>query len=233
MRAPCRACSTEVRRALRYGLAGAALLLALFLAYESIAVYRAKQRTPAVLAAAAKGELGLDDLGDRRRAMLLKVEDPGFHTHRGLDFTTPGQGMTNLTQALVKHFYFDRFEPGFAKIEQSLIARFVLDPAMSKDAQIAAFLNHASFGNRRGRPVIGFADAARTFYGREFASLSDDQFLGLVAMLMAPSRLNPLRHPEANAERVARIKALLAGRCRPVGLRDVTYEACGKAAGAL
>jgi membrane peptidoglycan carboxypeptidase len=202
-------------------------MAAALLFYEGLALYRARQRTPDVIATAARGELTLADLSERRRAMLLRVEDPAFYTHRGLDFSTPGQGMTNLTQSLVKIFYFDSFEPGFAKIEQSLIARFVLDPAMSKDAQLAAFLNHASFGHIRGRPVTGFADAARTYPGRSFADLDDRQFLSLVAMLMAPNALDPVRHKDANAERVRRIEALLAGRCRPVGLRDVTYEACG------
>jgi len=215
-----------VRRAFRYLLIGMAFAAVALLFYEGVALYRAQQRTPTILAEAAKGELTLADLPARRRAMLLLVEDPGFHRHRGLDFSTPGQGMTNLTQSLVKIFYFDTFEPGFAKLEQSLIARFVLDPAMSKEAQLSAFLNHARFGHFRRRPVIGFADAARTYYGRDFGALDDRQFLGLVAMLMAPNALDPVRRPEANAERVRRIEALLAGRCEPTGLRDVTYEAC-------
>jgi membrane carboxypeptidase/penicillin-binding protein len=218
------------KRALRFLLGSMALLVAGLLIYEGIALYRAKQRTPAVIARATAGELPLQLLSSRRRAMLLKVEDPGFYEHRGIDFSTPGQGKTTMTQSLVKIFYFEDFEPGFAKIEQSLIARFVFDPAMSKDAQLAAFLNHARFGSRRGRPVTGFADASRTFYGREFAALTDRQFLSLVAMLMAPKKLDPLRHPQANAERVRRIEALLAGRCRPAGLSDVTYQACKAAA---
>ncbi len=79
-----------MRRALRISSAGAGLLVAAFLIYEGFALFRAKQRAPAVLAAAAKGELALDALTDRRRAMLLKVEDPGFYDHRGVDFATPG-----------------------------------------------------------------------------------------------------------------------------------------------
>jgi hypothetical protein len=45
-------------------------------------------------------------------------------------------------------------------------------------------------------------------------------------MLMAPRELDPVRHKAANAERVGRIKRLLAGRCRPSGVFDVTYPAC-------
>lgn len=208
---------------------GAALLLALtvlFATYEAYALARARAHTPAVLVRAGQGELRLDDLSPARLHALLAVEDPGFARHHGIDFTTPGQGMTTLTQALVKIFYFHHFRPGFAKIEQSLIARFVLDPAMAKPEQVHALLNHANFGTWDGRPVIGFVAAARTYFVRSFAALSDRQFLSLVAMLMAPNRLDPLRHPAANAERVRRIERLLAGRCRPDGLNDVAYRRC-------
>ena len=216
-----------MRRALRVAATIAALLLAALAAFGTYAVWRAKQRTPQVLAAAAQGELGLDDLGKRRVEMLIRIEDPGFRNHRGVDFSTPGAGLTSITQSLVKRFYFENFEPGFAKLEQSLIARFVLDPAMSKPAQLKAYINHSHFGWRDGRPIIGLAAAARAYYGREAGQLSDRQFLSLVAMLMAPRDLNPRVHPAANAERVRRIERMLAGKCKPAGLRDVAYRDCG------
>ena len=215
-----------MRAALRWGGGAVGVLLAILIAYESFALWRAKQRTPQVLAEAAKGELDLEDLPPRRIAMLIKIEDPGFYGHRGVDFSTPGAGMTSITQSLVKRFYFDNFQPGFAKLEQSLIARFVLDPAMSKRAQLEAYLNFSHFGWRSGRPVLGLSAAARTYYGREAASLSDRQFLSLVAMLMAPKEYDPVRRPKANAERVRRIEAMLAGKCKPEGLRDVAYKTC-------
>ena len=218
------------RRSLRRYVALAALgLVVLLIAYELYALARARQATPDVLAAAAQGELKLADVPRRRLDMLIKVEDPGFYRHRGVDFSTPGAGMTSITQSLVKRLYFDDFQPGVAKLEQSLIARFVLDPAMSKPAQLQAYLNHSHFGAVRGRRVVGFADAARSFYGREFADLTDRQFLGLVAMMMAPRTYDPIRKPQANAERVSRIEAMLAGRCSPQGLRDVALHACTEA----
>lgn len=204
----------------------AALLLIALVVYEAFAVWRAQQRTPHVLAAAAEGELTLEDVGKRRLDMLLKVEDPGFWDHRGVDFSTPGAGMTSISQSLVKRFYFEDFQPGFAKLEQSLIARFVLDPAMPKPAQLKAYLNHSHFGWRNRRPIIGLSAAARAYYGREVSQLDDRQFLSLVAMLMAPRELNPRENQAANAERVRRIERMLAGKCGPTGLRDVTYQAC-------
>lgn len=220
-----------MRRALGLttGVLAAAILL--FVAFEGYALIRANARTPAIIAENAQREVKLGDIGKRRLTMLLRVEDPGFFHHRGFDFSTPGQGATTMTQSLIKRLYFDGgFKPGFAKIEQSLIARFVFDPTVSKRDQLEIFLNKASFGSVHGRPVIGFADAARTFYPSTFhqtdGALSDRQYLALVAMLMAPNALDPVRHPHENAERVDRIMAMLAGKCRPRDLRDVSYRDC-------
>lgn len=64
--------------------------------------------------------------------MLLKVQDPKFYHHKGVDTTTPGTGVTTLSQGLVKIFYFDEFSPGIKKIKQTLIARFAFDPLTPK-----------------------------------------------------------------------------------------------------
>lgn len=202
----------------------AILLLA---GYETVQVMRARARTPAALASVANRPLALANLPMARRAMLLAVEDPGFYHHHGVDLWTPGAGWTTIPQALVKRLYFpDGFEPGFAKLEQSLIAWLVFDPAISKDEQLEIFVNYASFGRDGPRDVIGFEDAARSFYGRPVAELSDRQYLSLVAMLIGPNDLNPRANPEANAARVNRIEALVAGRCKPLNAFDVTYPAC-------
>jgi membrane carboxypeptidase/penicillin-binding protein len=219
-----------MRRPLRWLALTIAILLIAFIAFEAFAVWTARQRTPEVVRVAAEGPLRLSDLSAERQQELLAVEDPSFFRHHGIDFSTPGQGFTTITQGLVKIFYFDRFTPGFAKIEQSLIARLVLDPSMSKADQLHAFLNHAYFGTYAGRNVIGFEAASEVYFERSFRSLNNDQYLALVAMLMAPDSLDPIRHRSANRERVLRIKLLLSGECAPKGLRDVAYEGCADAA---
>lgn len=208
--------------------AGALLLAALllFLAYEGAAVWQAWRQTPGVVQRARTGELALSDLSPERRAWLVQVEDPAFWSHDGTDWTTPGQGNTNLTQSLVKRFYFERFRPGFAKIEQVLIARFVLDRALSKPEQLRAYLNHAYLGEGRSGPIIGYAAAARAFFGKEFAALSDGEFLAILATSIAPKEFDPRRRPQANAERVRRIRRLVSGQCAASGRGDVRYKDC-------
>ncbi|MEI9928741.1 MAG: biosynthetic peptidoglycan transglycosylase [Sphingomonas sp.] len=202
-------------------------VLLLLAGYEAVQVLRARAATPAALKTVAKRELRLADLGVNRRNMLLRVEDPGFYRHHGLDFATPGSGWTTITQGLVKHLYFpDGFNPGFAKIEQSLIAWLVLDPAVTKDEQLEIYLNYAYLGNSGGYQVFGFPAAARIYYGRELTRLSDREYLSLVAMLIAPNEYSPRTHPQANARRVDRIVRLLRRQCAPTSWRDVVYPDC-------
>ncbi len=160
------------------------------------------------------------DLSPRQLHILLTVQDPGFFQHQGVDFSTPGNGWTTLTQSVCKFIYFDEFKPGIRKIKQTLLARYALNELASKEEQITMYLNLVWFD----RGVRGFAAAARHFHGKPFSQLTDDEFTALMAMLARPKELNPNTHPQANAERVRRIKAVLAGRYKPQGLFDIWYD---------
>lgn len=182
-------------------------------------------RVNAIIAAADPSDITLTP---SRTAQFLKVEDPTFLANKGIDFSTPGAGMTTLSQSLGKRLFFEDFAPGFAKGELIALTRFALYPEVDKQRTLKAFLATANFGRRDGRAVIGIGAAARAWFGRPLATLSEQQFLTLIAMLPAPATLDPYRHAAANAERVGRIERLLADQCRPSGLRDVMLEGCAR-----
>jgi membrane carboxypeptidase/penicillin-binding protein len=189
----------------------------------------ARNSTDALVKKALKGikaPLTVKSLSKWQKTVLLRVEDPSFYKHNGVDWSTPGAGATTMTQSLVKWMYFRKFTPGFAKIKQTLIARFALHPKVSKDKQLGLFLNIAYLGHHKDKAVRGFAQASKLYFKKKFKDLSKREYLALVAMLIAPQRTHILRHKAANAERVKRIQKLLSGKCKPAGWRDVTYEAC-------
>lgn len=166
---------------------------------------------------------------DTRLTMLLRVEDPTFWTNDGIDMKSKGAGMTTLSQGLGKRLFFRRFSPGFAKlgkVELMVLTRFALVPKVAKRDILHAALATAYLGNEGSKPVIGFADGARRYYGKELGALSDHEFLGLVATLLAPKNLNPKDHPLENAERVSRIERLLSNACSPLDVNDVSLEGC-------
>jgi len=184
---------------------------------------RVSDRVDVIIAAADPADA---TLSPQRTAILLRVEDPTFRTNKGIDFSTPGGGMTTLSQSLGKRIFFEKFSPGLPKVELIALTRFALYPKVDKQRTLKAFLATAYFGHRDGRAVTGIGAAARAWFGKPLAALSDREYLSLIAMGPAPKILDPVRHPAANAERVGRIKRLLAGRCRPDGLRDVMLDGC-------
>jgi membrane peptidoglycan carboxypeptidase len=192
--------------------------------YETWRVLEARAITPELIERLASTQMY--QLKPAHGEILIKVEDPTFLTNNGIDFDTPGQGLTTLTQALAKQLYFERFTPGLQKLELILISRFALTPLATKDDVLHAFVAVAYLGQDDAGSIVGFPEAARRWFGKSFHELSDDEFISLVAMLIAPNSFNPRQHPQENKERVTRIKRLIAGACAPIGLLDVALEGC-------
>jgi membrane peptidoglycan carboxypeptidase len=165
------------------------------------------------------GPLSPSDLSPRQLEILLQVEDPRFFQHGGVDLSTPGAGITTITQGLVKRLYFRQFKPGFAKLKQTAIAAFALDPLMPKQEQLRLFLNTVYLGH----DANGFEQAALVYFHKPFRQLTEDEYTALVAMVIAPNVFDLQRYPARNAERVARIRRLVRGEYRPKGLFDVYY----------
>ena len=168
-------------------------------------------------------KLTVSDLGKERESLLLAIEDPKFREHHGVDFATPGAGWTTITQGLVKLLYFPNgFKAGFPKIRQTLIAQHALDALVSKDEQLALYLNITYFGNAEGRPVRGWQDAALTYFQKDFTALSRREFISLVAMTIGPNNLKP--GTAANEARIQRIENYLSGAYVPKDVMDVEYK---------
>lgn len=198
------------------------ILVILMVGYYTIEVIKARNYTRQNLTHYLRTEsfaLDLKDISSQQLEILLAVEDPAFFEHNGMDLSTPGAGITTITQGLVKQFYFEEFKPGFAKIKQTLIAVFALDSLISKEDQLRLFINSCHLGYE----TKGFESAAQFYYGKPFKALTEDEYISLVAMIIAPTTFNIRRYPARNAERVKRIKKLVAHEYTPKGLFDLYY----------
>lgn len=206
------------------------LILSIYLISD---ILRARNSTSKVINEVLKNDslnLKFSDFSDKQIAILLKVEDPNFYLHKGIDTKTPGAGWTTITQGLVKIYYFHRnFKPGFLrfnKIRQTLIARFVYNSNISKKDQLRIFINEVYFGAFEGKSILGFNKAAKIYFKKPFIELKEDEYISLVATIMAPNKYNPINYPKENEERVRRIKRLISGECRPIDFKDVFLEGC-------
>ena len=122
---------------------GSSLILGAFFLYCAVTIaegyFRARRIVERHLRERSPSVLRPGDLSAEQLRILLAVEDPKFFSHPGVDLSTPGAGMTTITQGLVKFLYFDQFRPGLAKIRQSLLA-LGFDARTQKSTQLTIFL---------------------------------------------------------------------------------------------
>ena len=165
-------------------------------------------------------EYKFSELPNEYQNILIKVQDPGFYNHKGVDLVTPGAGLTTITQSLAKTFYFKEFKQGWRKIPQTTYARYALQPKVEKEMQLDLFVNIIGFGNG----TRGILSASQFYYNKLPQELTEDEFISLIACLNNPQLLNPKYNPDANKERVRRIKKYLKGEYVPTSVFDIEYK---------
>lgn len=201
-------------------------LAGIFICYF-IVVMDARDKTPSIVNNALHSDrmqLELDDLTDKQREALLKIQDPNFYHHKGYDFETPGTGLTTLSQGLVKMYYFENFKAGLPKIQQTLIARYAFDPLTPKDTTLKLFINEVYLGGYNGTSIHGLENGAEFYFNKPFKDLNWEEYLSLIAMIRAPATFNYNQQKEANLLRVARIKNYLSGEYIPEDNSDWLYD---------
>jgi membrane carboxypeptidase/penicillin-binding protein PbpC len=180
-----------------------------------------RARADALLAA----NLGGSSLGEKRYRQLLAVQDPRFEHHGGVDMTTPGAGVTTISQSLAKRVGFESFTPGIGKIRQTGYA-LGLERELSKEQILALWLDTLEMGHGPDGWVTGFHRMSEAVYGAPPHEIDDDQYRSLLAVLIAPGRYRIGTEDDALADRVERIRRLVSGECAPIDNSDVWLEGC-------
>ena len=195
--------------------------------YYFIVIINARVDTPGIVHRALTTgmiKLELADLNEQQLKALIKIQDPNFYHHKGVDFRTPGTGATTISQSLVKMYYFENFKPGVQKINQTLIARFAFDNLTPKDTILKLFINDVYLGENKGHTIKCFENGANSYFEKSFKDLTWDEYLSLVAMIRAPMTYNYAKNREANQDRVAKIKRMLTGEYIPADNNDWLYD---------
>lgn len=181
-------------------------------------------------------------LSARQIAILTRVEDPVFFTHHGVSLA-PGQGLATISSALARDLYLHGANfPGVKGVLQRLyravfacckkldlgrdVMAVVLDARLSKGRQLLLYVSRVYMGTDGATQVRGLPQAAQHYLRKRLHSVTDDEFIGLVAMIKAPNQFHPVRHRVAYDSRVARVRALVSGRCQPGGWFDTALADC-------
>ncbi len=181
-------------------------------------------------------------LSARQTEILLRIEDPTFFSHQGLS-VGKGQGFATISSAVARDgFLYDVHLAGIKGTLQSLYRRvfecckqvdlgrdvmaLVLNAHLSKERQLAAYVSRVYMGTSDGTQIRGLPQAASTYFGKPLDQLADEEFAGLVAMIKAPNYFHPVKNRPAYDLRVARVNAVLSGKCVPSGWFDTAFTQC-------
>lgn len=148
---------------------------------------------------------------------IVATEDQRFYEHSGLDFWAIGralvkdiiarsavEGASTITQQLAKNVFLSADKTFFRKATEASIA-VALEQEMSKDDILTMYLNRIYFGNG----VYGIKSAADFYFDTDLEHLELWQMATLAAMPKAPSRYNPVKHPEDSMNRRAVVLKLM------------------------
>jgi membrane carboxypeptidase/penicillin-binding protein PbpC len=151
--------------------------------------------------------------------------------------------MATITSSLARSLYLQRYDLGGVAGLGQVVFRsvdkyaapvdlapeamaLVVNSKVSKDKQLRLFVQNVYMGTQNGRPVYGFADAARTYFGKRTRDLTRRYVIALVGMMVDPDAFHPIQHPDALADRISRIERLLRRQCKARGAFDVYYADC-------
>ncbi|HYB52738.1 MAG TPA: monofunctional biosynthetic peptidoglycan transglycosylase [Thermoanaerobaculia bacterium] len=146
---------------------------------------------------------------------VVAAEDARFWQHEGVDWRAVreafrsdwrrgklGHGGSTITQQLAKNLYLSPARTPWRKLREWAIARR-LERALSKQRILELYLNVVEFGRR----TYGVEAAARRYFGKPAAELSEADAATLAAIIPSPRLYDPARHPgrvEARARRIER-----------------------------
>jgi monofunctional glycosyltransferase len=149
------------------------------------------------------------------RRAVVAAEDARFWSHEGVDWGAVREaadrdwrekrihhGASTITQQLAKNLYLSPARTAWRKLREWAIA-LRLERELPKSRILELYLNVIEFGRR----TYGAEAAARRYFGKPAAGLSDLEAATLAAIIPSPRLYDPVRHPrrvELKARRILR-----------------------------
>ncbi len=155
----------------------------------------------------------LSDIPVALQRAVIAIEDERFHKHWGVDprgvvraaFANlraggVAQGGSTITQQLAKNMFLSADRTVLRKGQEALIAG-ILEVRYGKDRILEAYLNEIYLGQRGGYAMLGVAEAARGWFGKDVGALTLAESASLAGAIRSPNRLAPWKHPDEARER--------------------------------
>jgi len=154
----------------------------------------------------------LHEIPEFLQQAFIVSEDKRFYGHHGVDWTarlhalwqnitamTRVRGASTISEQAIKMLHprrrtiWTRWLEGFEAAQ--------LEKRFSKNEIIEFYLNQVPYSAQRR----GVVQAARYYFGRDLQTLNHQEMITLAVLVRAPSRLDPIKHPEAVKPAVKRL----------------------------
>jgi monofunctional glycosyltransferase len=153
----------------------------------------------------------LNSISPHLKNAVLIAEDAAFFQHDGLDYNEIreaiklnaekfefARGASTITQQLAKNLYLSPSRNPLRKLKE-LILTFSLERNLSKKRIFEIYLNVIEWGDG----IYGAEAAARTYFGKSSASLSEGEAAALAAVIINPRRYSPVQPNKRIRNRIA------------------------------
>ncbi len=162
-----------------------------------------------------------DEIPEYMAHAFVAIEDERFYEHNGIDLQgiiragvvgiTNGfqftEGASTLTQQLIKNNVFPDFvneETLYDRVERKLQEQYLalqIEKEMSKEQILEAYMNTINLG----QGCLGVQAAATRYFNKDVSDLTLSECAVIAAITQNPTRYDPVRNPEDNAERRQRV----------------------------
>lgn len=155
----------------------------------------------------------IDEIPEDLQHAFVAIEDARFYEHNGIDvkgiiragvkgILSGGhfsQGASTITQQLLKNNVFTTWttDKGFAKVVRKLQEQYLAVKVQDKNWILENYLNTVNLGQNS----LGVQAAAMRYFNKDVSELTLSECAVIAGITQSPERLNPISHPEKNAER--------------------------------
>lgn len=140
---------------------------------------------------------------------ILSAEDERFYEHGGVDIQgvlraaignilrgRAQSGASTITMQVARNFFLTK-EKTFTRKFNEVLLSYKIEHSLTKDQILSLYINQIYLGQR----AYGFAEAARTYFGKPVDKLTIAQYAVLAGLPKAPSAYNPVVNPKRSHER--------------------------------
>jgi penicillin-binding protein 1B len=177
--------------------------------------------------------VALSVMPPRLQQAVLAIEDKRFYEHPGIDPIGIGgavfsyaigrrsylAGGSTITQQLVRNVFLPNFQGMTLESARArswrrklveVFVSIVLTSRASKDEILEMYLNGIPLGQRGSFAIVGVAEAARLFFGKDVSNLTLAEAATIAGVIQQPSALSPFNNPAGCKDRRNVVLAAMA-----------------------